>query len=497
MTALGQERTLPACLPMSAFPPKAGKQQTSPFVRLVPQADSCTATDDATTSFGFCVAQRNAIVLLIRGHTRTVGELPQERYMTRRDLISRRRFVQSSAASSLALAGIGFGRPGLAQAVKPNIVFIMADDLGYADVSSYGQRDYATPNIDRLAIEGLMFMQGYANSSVCSATRTALATGRYQYRLEVGLEEPINASTPKNIGLPPSHPTLPSLLKKAGYGTTLVGKWHLGFLPDFSPLKSGYDYFFGIFGGAADYFNHGADHARTGAESYQLHEQEVPVERHGYMTNLLGDQAVQTVESYAKSKEPFLISLHFTAPHWPWERPDDEAESKRIKNIFHRDGGTQKTYSIMVQSLDVNIGRVLQALDATGVANNTIVVFTSDNGGERFSKTWPFTGMKQELLEGGLRIPSIVRWPGRIAAQSVSEQVMITMDWVPTLLAAAGTSPDAAYPSDGEDLGPVMTGRAAPHRANCIGAIRPDRNAPFAMAIGNTCRSPGTNFSSM
>ena len=383
--------------------------------------------------------------------------------MKRRELISRRRFVQSSAASSLALAGIGFGRPGLAQAVKPNIVFILADDLGYADVSSYGQRDYATPNIDRLAIEGLMFMQGYANSSVCSATRTALATGRYQYRLEVGLEEPINASTPKNIGLPPSHPTLPSLLKKAGYGTTLVGKWHLGFLPDFSPLKSGYDHFFGIFGGAADYFNHGADHARTGAESYQLHEQEVPVERHGYMTNLLGDRAVQTVEGYAKSKEPFLMSLHFTAPHWPWEGPDDEAESKRIRNIFHRDGGTQKTYGTMVQSLDVNIGRVLQALDAAGIANNTIVVFTSDNGGERFSKTWPFTGMKQELLEGGLRIPSIVRWPGRIAARSVSEQVMITMDWVPTLLAAAGTSPDAAYPSDGEDLGPIMTGRAASH----------------------------------
>jgi len=181
------------------------------------------------------------------------------------------------------------------------------------------------------------------------------------------------------------------------------------------------------------------------------------------MTNLLGDRAVQTVEGYAKSKEPFLMSLHFTAPHWPWEGPDDEAESKRIRNIFHRDGGTQKTYGTMVQSLDVNVSRVLQALDATGVANNTIVVFTSDNGGERFSKTWPFTGMKQELLEGGLRIPSIVRWPGRIPARSVSEQVMITMDWVPTLLAAAGTSPDAAYPSDGEDLGAVMTSRAAPH----------------------------------
>ena len=166
----------------------------------------------------------------------------------------------------------------------------------------------------------------------------------------------------------------------------------------------------------------------------------MPVERHGYMTNLLGDRAVQTIEGYAKSKEPFLLSLHFTAPHWPWEGPDDEAESKRIRNIFHRDGGTQKTYAAMVQSLDANIGRVLQALDAHGLAGNTIVVFTSDNGGERFSNTWPFTGMKGELLEGGLRIPAIVRWPGRIAAGSVSEQVMISMDWLPTLLAAAGTA---------------------------------------------------------
>jgi arylsulfatase A-like enzyme len=383
--------------------------------------------------------------------------------VTQQHALSRRRFVQTTAMSSLALAGIGFGRASRAQSPKPNMVFIMADDLGYADVSCYGQRDYTTPNVDRLAIEGLRFTQGYANSAVCSATRTALATGRYQYRLPVGLEEPINASSPRNIGLPPSHPTLPSLLKKAGYSTALVGKWHLGFLPDFSPLKSGYDQFFGIFGGAADYFNHGADALRTGAESSQLHEQEVPIERHGYMTNLLGDRAVQTVEGFAKSKEPFLLSLHFTAPHWPWEGPDDQAESKRIRNIFHRDGGTQKTYAIMVQSLDVNIGRVLQALDASGLAGNTIVVFTSDNGGERFSKTWPFSGMKTELLEGGIRVPTIVRWPGRIAAGSVSEQVTITMDWVPTLLAAAGTTPDAAYPSDGEDLGPIMTGRAAPH----------------------------------
>src|SRR5882672_6765891 len=388
--------------------------------------------------------------------------------MVQQSAISRRRFVQTTAASSLALAGMGRGRPAWAQSTKPNIVFILADDLGYADVGCYGQRDYTTPNIDRLATEGLKFTQAYSNSPDCSATRTALITGRYQARLPVGLEEPLSPLSPKGIGLAPSHPTLPSLLKKAGYGTTLVGKWHLGDLPDFSPLKSGYDQFFGILGCCADYFNHGAEASRAyvlpfPGLAHQLHEQEVPVERHGYMTNLLGDRAVQSVESYAKSKEPFLLSLHFTAPHWPWEGPDDEAESKRIRNIFHRDGGTQKTYATMVQSLDVNIGRVLQALDASGLADNTIVVFTSDNGGERFSKTWPFTGMKTELLEGGLRVPMIVRWPGRSAAGSVSEQVTITMDWVPTLLAAAGTAPDAAYPSDGDDLGPIMTGRAAPH----------------------------------
>ena len=369
---------------------------------------------------------------------------------------TRRHFIHAAAAGSLALAGVGFSRVSRAQAVKPNIVFIMADDLGYADVSCYGQRDYMTPNVDRLAIDGLKFTQGYSNSASCSPTRTGLITGRYQMRLEVGLEEPINPTTPKGVGLPPSHPTLPSLLKKAGYRTTLVGKWHLGFLPDYSPLKSGYDHFFGIFGGAADYFNHGSK------SSAPLFEQEVPVNRVGYMTNLLGDRAVQTIEGYAGSKEPFLLSLHFTAPHWPWEGPDDEAESKRIKNLMHRDGGTQKTYMAMMQSLDSNIGRVLQALDVHGLAANTIVIFTSDNGGERFSKIWPFTGMKGELLEGGLRIPAIVRWPGRVAAGSVSEQVMISMDWMPTLLAVAGTPPDPAYPPDGENLLPMLTG-ASPH----------------------------------
>ena len=213
-----------------------------------------------------------------------------------------RRNLLAGAAGTLAFATAD---RIAAQGGKPNIVFILADDLGFADVSCYGQRDYTTPNIDRLALEGMRFIQAYSNSPDCSATRTALISGRYQYRLPVGLEEPIVPTTPKNIGLPPSHPTLPSVLKKAGYSTTLVGKWHLGFLPDFSPLKSGYDHFFGIYGCCADYFNHGPDASRSGDFAYQLHEEEVPVERHGYMTNLLGDRAIQTIEGYASRKSRF------------------------------------------------------------------------------------------------------------------------------------------------------------------------------------------------
>jgi len=340
----------------------------------------------------------------------------------------------------------------------PNIVFILADDMGYADLSCYGRPDYRTPNIDRIATGGMQFKQAYANSAVCSATRTALITGRYQYRLPVGLEEPLNAR--RNIGLPPSHPTLPLLLRKAGYGTTLIGKWHLGWLPEFSPLKSGYDHFWGFRGGGVDYFTHKSGTAET--NTGDLWDDDVKIEQTGYMTTLLGARAVSVIQDYAKAKPPFFLSLHFNAPHWPWEGPDDEAESRRIRNLFDYDGGSQKTFAAMVGELDRQVGRVLDTLDAAGIAGKTIVIFTSDNGGERFADTWPFTGRKTELLEGGLRIPALIRWPGHIQAGSTTEQVAITMDWVPTLLEAAGAHPDPAYPPDGVSLLPTVTRNAAP-----------------------------------
>ena len=360
-------------------------------------------------------------------------------------------------AAPLALALTA--RTSRAQGAPPNIVYIMADDLGYADLSCYGRRDYTTPNIDRLATDGMKFMQAYANSAVCSATRTALITGRYQYRLPVGLAEPLGAG-PNAPGLPPEHPTLPSLLKQAGYSTTLIGKWHLGSLPNFSPLKSGYDHFWGFRGGGVDYFTHKPG---VGPNSViDLWDDDAPVEQVGYLTTLLGDRAVKTVTDYAAARRPFLLSLHFNAPHWPWEGPNDQAESQRIRALADYDGGSLKTFASMVVAMDTQVGRVLETIASAGIANNTIVIFTSDNGGERFADTWPFTGKKTELLEGGLRIPALVRWPGHIQAGSTTQQVAISMDWLPTLLAAAGTKPDPAYPSDGMSLLPALTQNAAP-----------------------------------
>jgi arylsulfatase A-like enzyme len=374
--------------------------------------------------------------------------MPHSPRVSRRDVIA-------GAAGTLAFATSG---RAVAQAVKPNIVFILADDMGYADLSCYGRPDLSTPNIDRIAANGVRFLQAYANSAVCSATRTALITGRYQYRLRLGLEEPLEG-TNLTVGLPPEHPTLPSLLKKAGYGTTLVGKWHLGLLPKYGPLKSGYDHFYGFRGGTIDYYAHTARNGRT----EDFWDEDVPLQKAGYSTDLLGSRAVDAINDYAKAGQPFLISLHFNAPHWPWEAPGDQAESDRLrgKDLIDFDGGSQETYRRMIAALDLQIGRVLEALTANDIAGNTIVIFTSDNGGERFADTWPFTGRKTELLEGGLRIPALVSWPGHIRPGRTTDQMAISMDWMPTLLAAAGSAPDPAFPPDGMNLLPILTQNAA------------------------------------
>jgi arylsulfatase A-like enzyme len=400
--------------------------------------------------------------------------------------VTRRAMLRGAALGAIALAP-GFDIvSGQNAPSPPNVVFIMADDLGYADISCYGRPDISTPNIDGLAAKGVRLLQAYANSAVCSATRTALITGRYQYRLPIGLEEPLAG---RDVGLPPNHPTLPSMLKKAGYGTTLVGKWHLGLLPKFGPLQSGYDHFYGFRGGAVDYYTHAFQNKDD------LWDDDVQVHQMGYLTDMLGSRAVDVVNGYAKSGRPFLMSLHFNAPHWPWEAPGDQAESNRLgsANLRDFDGGTQKTYQRMIQEMDLQIGRVLEALNSAGLAENTIVVFTSDNGGERFADTWPFTGWKTELLEGGLRIPAIVSWPARIPQGRTADQVAITMDWMPTLLAASGVTLDPAFPTDGINLLPTLTMNAASverklfwrYKANAQRAAR-DGDYKYLKILDNT-----------
>ena len=300
-------------------------------------------------------------------------------------------------------------------AAPPNFIFILADDLGYADLGCYGGRDAAfgpvSPRLDEMATTGLRFTNGYANSAVCSPTRFALMTGRYQYRLRGAAEEPLTRRSGKNpelIGLPPEHPTLPSLLRAAGYRTGLMGKWHLGYPPNFGPLKSGYDEFFGPISGAVDYHSHLSFDGR-----HDLWDGDAPANAQGYLTDLISERACGFIARHAR--QPFFMSVHYTAPHWPWETRDDTAESRRIgSSIHHVDGGSLPVYQRMIHHMDEGIGRILQTLHEQGIDDNTLVIFTSDNGGERFADTWPFTGKKMDLLEGGLRVPLIARWPAQI-----------------------------------------------------------------------------------
>ncbi len=337
---------------------------------------------------------------------------------------------------------------------RPSFVFILADDLGYADLGCYGARGDVSPALDRMAAEGLRFTDGYSNSPVCSPTRFALMTGRYQYRLRGALDEPLagNARGRDDLGLPASHPTLPSLLRDAGYSTALAGKWHLGYPPHFGPLLSGYQQHFGPLGGGLDYFTH-----RDRAGTHDLFENGKESQRPGYLTDLISDYAVDFIKRQ-KDQAPFLLSVHYTAPHWPWETRGDQAESKRIGNaLHHTDGGSVETYRTMIRHMDEGIGRILAALKAAGVADNTMTVFTSDNGGERFSDTWLFVGKKMDLLEGGIRVPLLAHWPSRIAAGGLTAQTAMTMDWPATLLAASGVAAHPDYRLDGIDLLPTLT----------------------------------------
>lgn len=373
------------------------------------------------------------------------------------------RYQRRQILAGLSSAAVMAVSPGMAAttgrgAGRPDIIFIMADDLGYADLSSTGSHHIKTPAIDSIGRDGIQLSQGYSSSPVCSPTRTALLTGCYPHRFKAGIEEPIGLDAPRDLGVPLERPTIASVMKTLGYHTKLIGKWHLGNPPLHGPLQHGYDEFLGIVDGAADYFRH---HMVVGNREVGMglarNDSEIGAE--GYLTDMFGDEAVKTIE--AASDKPLFISLHFTAPHWPWEGREDAEVARMLHNSGHVDGGSLAKYKEMVEAMDQNVAKVLDALDRAGRAENSIVIFTSDNGGERFSETWPFIGQKGELLEGGIRVPILVRWPQQIANGSRSDQVMASMDFLPTLLAMVGGDSARAGAFDGMDLSAQLTGKAA------------------------------------
>ena len=367
--------------------------------------------------------------------------------MTQR--ITRRTFLETTTCLAAAAALPRYAWAQRQGRRAPNIIFIVSDDLGYGDLSLTGRSDYTTPVIDQIGRDGAVLTQAYSSAPVCTPTRVAFMTGRYPARYTAGLYEPL---TTQRIGLEPHPVTLAQLLKNAGYDTALVGKWHLGLLPEFHPLRHGFDEFYGFLGPAADYISHVDNETRKAA---YFQDGDRPVRVDGYLTDLFTDRAVQIV--MRQRQRPFFLSLQYNAPHWPWQGRGDAAYPDTIGMAA---GGSPETYARMMTSLDEGVGRVLDALHRRGLERDTLVVFTSDNGGERFSHMGPFSHRKMMLWEGGIRVAAVARWPGVIASGSRCEQVCATFDMAATAAALAGTRADPAAPFDGIDLMPALRGGA-------------------------------------
>jgi len=340
----------------------------------------------------------------------------------------------------------------VAIAQRPNIIYIMTDDMGYGDLSCYGQKNFSTPNLDKLASQGVRFVNAYSAAPVCTPTRAAFMTGRYPARTPVGLLEPLRSpKLDSAYGLTKEIPSLAFLMKASGYETVLIGKWHLGFMPEQSPMKNGFDYFFGIHSGGADYFNY---QGTNGNRSHDLYENDVLVYPQGYLTDLLSQKSVDFIKQ--KHNKPFFLSINFNAPHWPWQSPADKPYPDSLN---FTEGGSPAVYAAMMKSLDDGIGKIMQALDDAQLTTQTIVIFTNDNGGEKYSDNGGLSKAKMTLWEGGIRVPAMVRWPGKINAGITSQQVAVTMDWTATILEAGGAKADEHFPLDGIDLMPILTGK--------------------------------------
>ena len=321
---------------------------------------------------------------------------------------------------------------------RPNIVFILADDLGYGDLGCYGHPLAETPHIDRLARQGVRFTQHYANGPECSPTRTAFLTGRYQQRaggLECAIgtgnvgryDDAIRLAENRELGLPAEQTLIPGRLKDAGYTCGVFGKWHLGYEPKFNPITHGWDSFFGYLGGNVHYFNH-----RETSDLHVLFDGRLPVYRDGYMTTLITDESIAFIR---EQQSPFFLYVSHECPHFPFQGPGDADKLVTKENWMKLDAAA---YVAMIENLDSEVGRILKAIDDQGIADNTLVVFVSDNGGfQGAANMGPLRGAKSSTLEGGIRVPLIARWPGRIKPNTVSDQVCVTFDLTKSFLRMA------------------------------------------------------------
>lgn len=347
--------------------------------------------------------------------------------------------------------------PVVAQpAVRPNVVLVITDDMGWADLSSYGATDIKTPNIDSLGRDGIRLTDFYANGVLCTPTRAGLISGRYQQRYAMEAALGPAASSSGGRGLPAAGRSLPQLLKNNGYATALVGKWHLGYSREFSPNAHGFDYFFGLKSGYHDYYQHNDS---TGTPD--IWENDKAVEVSGYTTDLITERSLKFIEQNAG--RPFFIDVAYNAPHWPYQPPD--TPSVATNNAAHLMPGdsptsTRADYVAMVERVDRGVGEILRLLDRLTLSSNTIVIFTNDNGGEWLSNNGPLFNRKWTVWEGGIRVPLLVRWPGNIRPGTVSDQVGITMDLTASVLAATGTTVPAEARLEGMNLFPIWTGTA-------------------------------------
>jgi arylsulfatase A-like enzyme len=359
--------------------------------------------------------------------------------------------------ATLALAVFAAGSDAGAQGERPNVVLIITDDVGYADFGSFGARDVRTPNIDRLAKQGVRLTDFYA-APQCTPTRAALITGRYQQR--VLLERALGSVGPAlEQGLPATGRSLPQLLKNSGYATGLVGKWHLGYKPEFGPNAHGFDYFYGFLSGYIDFYTH----TRGGDGAPDLFENGTAVADSGYMTDLITARAIRFVEQ--RATKPFFLEVTYNAAHWPFQPPDHyskAANNAAFQGPADSVPATRKDYVAMIERADAGVGQIMATLDRLGLTRNTLVIFTNDNGGEWLSNNAPFFHRKDTLWEGGIRVPAIFRWPARLPAGTTSAQAGLTMDLTASILAAAhATIPDQPAP-EGVDLVPILAGKAPP-----------------------------------